>query len=364
MHLLNTRLILPSVLVLVTLFTLLTALAASADRSTDMIAFASEKWRGYNMFDLLVMDTHTLETRTLTEGIGGAAYVGWSADGQYLLFTDEPDVIRIDIATCTRVSLTDDREGLHHSSAWGPSADRIAYLTSGGYFPEIMLSDGKGTAHRRLTDWFIYGAAPPAWSPDGTRLAVTIRGPEGPDIAVIDVETGVARNLTADAERNDDIAWSPDGAWLAFNSGSVSNGFRLEMLHIASGERRVIQSNSTFIGRPAWSADGERLAFVMREGRGAYHLYLYHNGTIARLLDTPIAPSWLAWSPDDTRIALVRVEGHRAMPHIVDVTRRLMLPLSPRRALYLTAPQWRPADGEQSPPIPPETANCPALREQ
>ena len=342
MFMLNTRLVLPTLIVLVMLLSALTGLAASTDRSTDMIAFASEKWRGYNMFDLLVMDTHTLETRTLTEGIGGAAYVGWSADGQYLLFTDEPDVVRMDLATGTRFTLTDGLEGLHHSSAWGPAADRVAYLTSAGYFPEIMLSDGKGQTHRRLTDWFIYGASPPAWSPDGTRLAVVIRGPESADIAVINVETGAARNLTADAERDDDIAWSPDGEMLAFTSGNTLTGFRLETLHITSGERRTIQANSTFIGRPAWSPDGMRMAFVMREGRRDYHLYLHEDGHITRLIDAPIAPSWLAWSPDGTRIALVRVEGRRAMPHIVDVDHRLMLPLSPYRALYLTAPQWRP----------------------
>ena len=147
-------------------------------------------------------------------------------------------------------------------------------------------------------------------SPDGSRLAYvsTKGGARTANIWVMDLKSRKARNLTGDgkAEPHDTMngyfrpAWSADGQWIAFSSDrgekwqGAENGAGAGHSHPTSlyvmkadgGElRRVTNKPGTTYGAPKWSADGKKLiayALPTRETFGAR----MHGAGIAALGST------------------------------------------------------------------------------
>jgi dipeptidyl aminopeptidase/acylaminoacyl peptidase len=79
----------------------------------------------------------------------------------------------------------------------------------------LWVIDADGGNHRPLlADRKSYGS--PRWSPDGTRIAY-ISGAEGsPQLFVRFMDSGQTALITDLTEAPGDLAWSPDGRWLAF----------------------------------------------------------------------------------------------------------------------------------------------------
>ena len=57
----------------------------------------------------------------------------------------------------------------------------------------------------------------PRFSPDGKRLAVTVRG-DNPDIWVLDVSRGASARLTFESGEDETPSWTPDGARVTYSA--------------------------------------------------------------------------------------------------------------------------------------------------
>ncbi len=163
--------------------------------------------------------------------------------------------------------------------AWTPDGASIV-LTEGGKLRRLHVASGRietipftarveetiseqvlaptrvaqGPVEVRMMRWY-------AASPDGGRLAVQALG----KIWVTNLPTGTPQRLTNDAftPREHSPAWSPDGNWLAFTTWSDTAYGHVWKVHSDGSSLQRLTEAAGFYLNPTWSADGGSL-FVAR----------------------------------------------------------------------------------------------------
>jgi len=200
--------------------------------------------------------------------------------------------------------------------AWSPDGEKIAYLS---YLPErnecLCITDGveekelvRGESLRPLMNPF--GSMNRiAWSPDGRSIAYVAGRGDYTDILLVDMD-GNSEWLTEDTSMELMPTFSPDGKYLAFESGSKMAGYYLwpyvNVIEIESGKRFQLTQDENYSIAPAWSPDGERIAFAIRKpGPSNSRIWITDaNGSNQRELsdDLQFEGGPIVWSSTSNRI--------------------------------------------------------------
>lgn len=128
------------------------------------------------------------------------------------------------------------------------------------------------------------------------------------------------RSRLTDGDANDtQVAWSPDGAHIAFVSDRDDN-LEIYTLDTDGTNRnlRRLTDNLASDHSPAWSPDGQSLVFVSeRDGNSELYRLRVADGSLQRLTNNPSAETVPSWSPDgqfivflsDGIVTLMRPDG-------------------------------------------------------
>jgi TolB protein len=107
------------------------------------------------------------------------------------------------------------------------------------------------------------------------------------------------------------------------------------------GAQTVLNSNRPIIS-PAWSPDGNRLAYVsFEEGRPEIYVQDTLSGQRRRLLPAGASSSAPAWSPDGTRLALTSSRGGNPDIYVFELASGQLRRLTQNPAID-TEPAWAP----------------------
>jgi Tol biopolymer transport system component len=151
----------------------------------------------------------------------------------------------------------------------------------------------------------------PCWSPDGRQIAFVSQ--EWPGAGLINsiytmpAEGGSPRKLTSESDNVDEgqIAWSPDGKYLAYQSTDD----KIRLLPLDSGPSQVLVevTGRRWLSGLAWSPDGKELAYATKDRIWKVNLQSRKSEEVQTGLDA--MHTQMTWSPDGKTIAFSASQG-------------------------------------------------------
>jgi len=167
------------------------------------------------------------------------------------------------------------------SPAWSPDGEWLAYVSFETRTASVYVQRVRTAERRRVSSRPGVNNAP-TWSPDGSRLALTLSSPGGNlDVYVLELASGALTRLTDHPAIDTEPVWSLDGTQVYFTSDRAG-GPQIYRLSIEPGSRpQRITFSGSYNARPRVSPDGRMLAMVTRE-EGAYRIAVQDlgNGTV------------------------------------------------------------------------------------
>jgi dipeptidyl aminopeptidase/acylaminoacyl peptidase len=232
--------------------------------------------------------------------------------------------------------------------AWSPDSRQLAFLSDAAKKDQLQLYviAATGGAARKLTQ--VKGFLDvPGWSPAGKTIAVLFTqnatraaGPlqaETPEtgeikdtlfeqrLALVDVSTASFRQISPADTYIYEYDWSPDSTHLAVIAalGNGDNNWYIAELHVldaATGLMNSIYKPSVQIAHPAWSPDGQRIAFIeglmSDEPIPAGDIYIVPSAGGKAVNATPdqkASASWLTWTRDAKIVFAEYIEADSAV---------------------------------------------------
>jgi WD40 repeat protein len=283
-------------------------LAPSLSNDGNRIAFLSNgnEKKGELFIDLWLADARTgkrikrLVESTLNPNFEELRLLysqsSFSNNGRMIAFTAQregKDVMYLMDVARTKVTARIDLPAVDAiwSPVWSPDDKQIAFSGTHGGITDLYTVDVDGKNLRQLTN-DLYGDMQPAWSPDGKKLAfATDRGPDTNlsilkfskwRIAVMDLQSAAIEVLPGQDGLNLNPAWSPDGQQLAFVSDrtGIPNIFlydfndrqHYQLTNVLGGVSAITEYSPAI----SWARGADRIAYTNYE-KGDYTVWTIDN---------------------------------------------------------------------------------------
>jgi len=204
---------------------------------------------------------------------GGQGMAFWRRDGKELYFLGaDRSIMAVSISTSPALEIGKPRLLFHPAeeiaiapgtSSVSRDGERFVIAVPPSRLRQLTILDRQGKVVKTVGEPGVYGQ--PAFSPDGTRVAVTRNDPKtgNNDIWTFDVATGKGNAVTSDVWQDNTPIWSADGKQLAYVSTREQYSGIYRKASDGSGQEELLfrYTPGAGIGFSDWSADGKFLTF-------------------------------------------------------------------------------------------------------
>lgn len=249
------------------------------------------------------------------------SYPAWSPDGASVAFAYQGRIWLVPVGGGVARQVTTG-PGYHSQPSWSPDGRSIAFAADVDRNFDIHLLDLESGEERRLTE-HPHLDLRPRFSPDGTRILFTTGRDGSFDLWAYDLGAGAAEEVIADP-RTQDMAgdWIGDTGDVVFVSkrGEAALGSgSLWRWSAATGEATLlIRLETNYQAAPVVAPHGGSVAYVT-DASGTNDIYQVPTARAraaqdrsspgiqqVRLTHTPTDEYFPAWSPDGERLAYAR----------------------------------------------------------
>jgi hypothetical protein len=236
--------------------------------------------------------SHILVTRAgelvqVSDGDDSELAPAWSPDRRHIAFQSNREgnwdvyVASADGSDVGRVTEEDAQEG---EPRWSPSGRKLAFTRDG----EIYVLSTKGAITRKEAgpgDW-------PTWSPDGKSLAYEV--PFGGHHGIVVARPGQSLHEYGTPEHRHP-AWGPREDAIVYEC-LVDHHWHICLLDLRAPSQRLLTRGGANEFAPAWSPDGNRVAFISdRDGNDQLYAMRADGSGIVRLTSGQADKDTPAW---------------------------------------------------------------------
>jgi dipeptidyl aminopeptidase/acylaminoacyl peptidase len=256
--------------------------------------------------------------------------IAWSPKGRWIAYNsdydgnEQWDLFLVSTSNGQVVNLTNTPEVSEEGAAWSPDGEKLAYSVkpkqSPNYEIDVMEILTKRVTHLTTSTPAQLSNLNPIWSKDGKWLVYTQQtatGKEG-NVFIVSSSGGHATNLTTHPgeQRFTATDISPDGKTILITSNSVNGHHNAGLLDIATKRITWLTSDKKEINSGKFSPDGKRLTWTGNFD-GSQDIYFYDVASKqAHALPIAKGINWLlgaetAFSHDSSRLMYMH-EGPNA----------------------------------------------------
>src|SRR6266851_96865 len=189
-------------------------------------------------------------------------------------------------------------KGTNSSPSWSPDGSQLMFMSSMLGNPELFITDAAGQRPKRLT--FSNGAnTSPSWNPK-----------TGQQVAFVSDRGGIPQLYTMNSDGSSqakvdlpdmgyviDPAWSPNGQLLAFSWRRPNGNYDIYVMEIVTRQLVELTRDVGRNERPSWAPDGRHLVFESTRTGTRQIWSMLADGTQARQLSKQGQNESPNWSP-------------------------------------------------------------------
>ncbi|MFZ0821414.1 MAG: DPP IV N-terminal domain-containing protein [Candidatus Acidiferrales bacterium] len=238
--------------------------------STTQIVFVSNRT---NNKEIWTMDYDGANQHQLTSLHGISLTPRWSPDSSRIAFTcyapGPRGVVSAQICIYSMVAgklIAWPRwSGTNSSPAWSPDGSKIMFMSGMQGNPDLFVADANGSHPKRLT--FSVGVnTSPAWNPKTGQEVVFVSDRAGaghPQLYTMNVDgTNIEKIPLEDAGYVVDPAWSPNGQLIAFSWQRPDGNYDIYVMDVSTHQLVQLTRDTGRNERPCWAPDGRHIVFA------------------------------------------------------------------------------------------------------